>query len=316
MTNPLLPTALLILWATSVLAEPPGQAPGFTGRIEAGAAALSTTDQLFARGDRRIDNLGEEAGRSTAVLPVALFDLRYRSASGTEFYLGTPLETATVRLSLGAAVPLGRLGTLEAAAVASPWAEVWEDPYLVGKNRSATWAPEYGGRAAWTGVGGTGLGLSYTLLRTDVGRDEAGDRLPELRRSGWSHEAELGYRIPLGPRASITPTFGATLADLEGEAEAFRRYEAKLTAQLLRKRYIVNALLSVGRARYREEHPLFDDRRREDTAGAAAIVTVPNLFGSHRLYANLAVSRGLRSAEFDFFDARTSLAAATLGYSL
>jgi hypothetical protein len=306
---------LLILRAAAALADPPGQAPNFSGRIEAGAALVSTTDQLFARGDRRFDSLREEADRSSTVLPVALFDLRYRTASGREFYLGTPLESTTPRLSLGAATPLGRLGTLETSALASPWAELWKDPYLAGARRSATRAPEYGGRAAWTDVAGTGFAVSYTLLRTDVARDEAGERLPALRRTGWTHEAELGWRTPFGPRASLTPAFAATQGDLRGEAEAFRRYEAKLKAQLIQERYVLTALLSAGQTQYRAEHPVFGERRRERTANAAAIVTVPNLLGSPRMFANLVGFYGVRAAEIDFFDARTALAAATLGYS-
>ena len=75
----LLPVALLTLWTSAAAAQSEGPTPAFSGRIEAGAAYVSTTDRLFAQGDRRVGGLDDSADRSGAVLPVALFDLRYRS---------------------------------------------------------------------------------------------------------------------------------------------------------------------------------------------------------------------------------------------
>lgn len=318
MSRPTLLTAALLLPLALAAAEARAAGPGasFSARIEAGAACVNTDDQLFARGDRGTDDLSGANDRTGTVLPAALFDLRYRAASGTEFYLGTPLETTTVRLTLGVGHSLGRLGTLELAALADPWAQVWDDPYRTVAHRHPTRAPEYGGKLGWQGIAGTGLGLTYTGLRTDVADDDAGDRDRALRRSGWTHEIETGYRLPLGPGRSLTPSFAWTEGGLDGGAEAYRTAEAKLAAQCARPTYVVNAFLGAAATRYREEHPDFAKRRREVSAGGGAVLTLLNLFGQTRLYTNLIASYGVRDANLGFFDARTAVAVATLGYAL
>ncbi len=316
MHRPNLLTAALLLPLALAAAEARADGAPFSARIEAGAAYVHTDDQLFARGDRGTDDLSGANDRTGTVLPAALFDLRYRATSGTEFYLGTPLETTTVRLALGAAQPLGRLGTLELAALADPWAEVWDDPYRTAADRGPTRAPEVGGKLGWQGIAGTGLGVAYTALRTDVADDDAGARDPALRRSGWTHEAEAAYRLPLGPGRSLTPSVAWTEGELQGGAEAFRTAEVKLAAQCARPTHIVTAFLGAGTTRYRDAHPDFAKRRHEATAGGGAVLTLLNLFGQPRLYTNLIASYGVRQANLDFFDARTAVAVATLGYAL
>ncbi len=313
----LLPVALLALWTSAAAAQPEGAAPAFSGRIEAGAAYINTTDPLFARGDRTADDLDGPADASGAVLPVALFDLRYRSeASGTEVFLGTPLETSTVRLTLGVGRSWQGVGTVTAAALADPWAEVWKDPYRVGAERDATGAPEYGGRVGWEGIAGTGAGISYTGMHTRVDDDAAGERLEALRRSGWTHEIELGYQVPLLPGLLLTPSVATAVGDLDGTAEAFRRYEGKLSVLLARERFMAHVFLATGCTRYREEHPDFGERRHDGSLGGGAMVTVPRLFGVPSLFADLVASYGVRDSNLGFFDARTTVAAVALGYAL
>jgi len=314
----LLTAALLVPLALTLAAESRAEGPSpFSARIEAGAAFVHTDDQLFARGERQTGNLAGANDRTGTVLPAALFDLRYRSeASGMEVYLGTPLESTTVRLTLGAAQPLGWFGTLELAALADPWAEIWDEPYRTGADRDATRAPEVGGKLGWQGIAGTGLGVTYTGLRTDVADDEAGKRDTALRRSGWTHEIETGYRLPLGPGRSLTPSVAWTAGDLDGGAEAFRTAEIKLAVQCARPTHVVNAFLGAGTTRHQDAHPDFAKRRHEATAGGGAVLTLLNLFGQPHLYANLVASYGVRQANLDFFDARTAVGVVTLGYSL
>ena len=313
----LIPVALLAFCTGAAWAQSEGSAPAFSGRIEAGAAYVNTTDQLFAQGDRRVGDLDDSADRSGAVLPVALFDLRYRpGASGTEVYLGTPLENGSMRLTLGVGQSWEGVGTFHVAALANPWAEVWKDPYLTDAKRDATWAREYGGRLGWEGIAGSGAGISYTGLNTDVTDDEAGGRSAALRRSGWTHEGELGYRVPLLPGAFLTPSVAAAIGNLDGDAEAFHRYEGKLSAQLARELFMVNVFLNSSYTRYREEHPEFGKRRHDATLGGGAMVTVPNLFGVPSLFADVVASYGVRDSNLGFFAASTALGAVTLGYAL
>jgi len=315
--RPLLPLTILALCTSSALAQPEAAARAFSGRVEAGAVFISSTDQLFAHGERQIDDLDGSADRSGAVLPVALFDLRYRSeASGTEVFLGTPLEKDAVRLTLGVGHTWEGVGTLELAAIANPWAQVWDDPYRVGGERDAVWSREYGGRLGCQGIAGTGTEIAYTALHTDVDHDEAGDRFGVLRRSGWTHQLELGYGVPVLPGVLITPSIAALFGDLRGDAEAYRGYEGKVSALLVRERAMVKLFASAGHTRYRGEHPLFVERRRETSFGGGAMVTFPGLFGMPHLFADVVAGYGVRDSNLGFFDANTTMGAVARGYQV
>lgn len=317
MTRTLLSVAIVGLCTAASAAQSEEAARAFSGRVEAGAAFISTTDQLFARGERRVDDLADSADRSGTVLPVVLFDLRYRSkASGTEVFLGTPLEKDTVRLTLGVGHTWEGVGTVELAAIANPWGQVWDDPYRVGEKRNAVWSREYGGQLGWSGIAGTGAEIAYTVLHTDVDHDAAGDRFEVLRRDGWTHRVELGYRVPVLPGLFLTPSVAAVVGDLRGDAEAFRGYEGKLSAMLVRERAVVRLFAGAGHTRYREEHPLFGERRRETTLGGGAMVRVPRLFGVSSLFADVVAGYGVRDSNLGFFDANTAMAAVALGYEL
>jgi len=310
--------ALLTLWVAAASAQSEVAAPAFSGRIEAGAAYVSTTDQLFAQGERRAGGLDDSADRSGAVLPMVLFDLRYRSeATGTEMFLGTPIEgNNRVGLTLGLGHPLEGVGTVELAAIASPWSEVWKDPYLTGVARDRTWSHEFGGRLGLQGIGGSGAGLSYTAINTRVTDDAAGERFASLRRSGWTHEVEAGYQIPLRPGVFLVPSLSAAIGDLDGAAEAYRSYEGGLAAQVVREQAIVNLFVSAGRTRYGAEHPDFGERRHDSTFGGGAMATLPGLFGVPNLFADVVVGYEVRDSDLGFFDAHTAVGAVALGYSL
>lgn len=318
MRRTLLLLALVIVTVDNACAQPTDRtASSFSARVEAGAAFASTTDQLFAHGDRRIDNLESSADRSGAVLPLLLFDLRYRGRTeGPEVFLGTPLDTDTLGLTLGLGQSWEGVGTLEVAGIANPWSEVWDDPYRTTGKRDATWARQYGGRVRWSSITGSGAEVTYTGLYTRVADDAAGERFEQLRRSGWSHELALGYRIPLAPGAFLVPSVTGVLGDFRGDAESYTGVQGGLSALWLRESLVVNVSLEAGCLRYLEDHPLFEERREDVNFGATAVVTLPGLFGMPRLFADFVAAYGARDSNLGFFDAETVLGAVALGYSL
>ena len=66
---------------------------GFSGRIQAGAGYVTSTDQLKKDADKRLDGLNTNADRFDSGIPLVLLDLRYTFASGRQLYFGTPMES-------------------------------------------------------------------------------------------------------------------------------------------------------------------------------------------------------------------------------
>ena len=69
------------------------ESQGFSGRIQAGAGYVTSTDQLKKDADKRLDGLNTNADRFDRGIPLVLLDLRYTFASGRQLYFGTPMES-------------------------------------------------------------------------------------------------------------------------------------------------------------------------------------------------------------------------------
>ena len=186
---------------------------GFSGRIQAGAGYVTSTDQLNTDADKGLDGLGANADRFDSMIPLVLFDVRYTFASGRQIYFGTPIEAGGAPgLSLGAVLPFKDRGKLDISVFGKPFEDVWKDPYLVGDRRADTDKTTYGTKLALSDILGTPTEASYALAHADVDDDEIGERFGSLERDGWLHEAQVGYAFRLSRGMSqlqiLTGRFG------------------------------------------------------------------------------------------------------------
>ena len=100
--------------------DPGAESRGFSGRVQAGAGYVTSTDQLDTDADKRLDGLSANADRFDSVIPLALFDLRYTFASGRQGYVSTPMESGgPPGLSLGVSRTSSPISPVAASASCS-----------------------------------------------------------------------------------------------------------------------------------------------------------------------------------------------------
>ena len=307
----------------AIVFSPPGdcargseqESLGFSGRFQAGAGYVTSTDQLKKDADKRLDGLSANADRFDRGIPLVLLDLRYTFASGRQLYFGTPIESGgPPGLSLGAVMPVKDAGKLDISVFAKPFEKVWQDPYLVGGRREDTDKTTYGAKLAYSDILGTPAKVSYSLANEDVDEDAIGERFATLERDGWLHEAQIEYAIPVGRGTSFVPGFEFSLGDLDGDANSYKGYEVKLGLRKFSSGYMFNLYAGIGRNDYDKTHPVFEKNRKDINYSAFAVFTISDLLGRKPLFSSLIAGYGHRDSNIGFLDADTFLGGLTIGY--
>lgn len=309
---------LSFFFISSSFAGPKGEKPaGFSARFAAGAGYMASTDQLKPNdGNKRVKDLDDNANWFDQVIPLAIFDLRYTFAeSGRQVYFGTPFRTeGTPGLTLGAVFPFDDGGNIDIGAYVKPFGQVWEDPYIVDKDRHETDERIYGMKIDYAAIRGTGFETGYTLARIDIDDDEIGDRFDDLERDGWVHKIRLGYAFQLGRGLVLVPSGGFAVGDLDGDANRYLGYQFKVGLRRFTFDYLLNLTAGVDYQNYDDDHPIFDKDREDVTFSVFGMFTRPNLFGYASLFANLMAGYRSRNSNIDFLEANTVISGLMIGY--
>ncbi|MBE0585567.1 MAG: DUF2860 family protein, partial [Desulfofustis sp.] len=175
----------------------------FKGGIGVGVMAINRSDNLDPDGsDASIDSLDQAADSELTIIPLVAPFMTYDVGSTggliMKFFIKPPIEEAGgMVVNLGGAYFLKTGGSIELNALAAPFEEVWENPYLVGERRSTTDNPRYGLHLAWKEVNGSGLSVHGVYLLDEVDTDRIGRLEPELARDGTIYALAVDYKIPL-----------------------------------------------------------------------------------------------------------------------
>ncbi len=308
--------ALFFSCAAAVADGPAEKSNGFSGRVSAGAGYMTSTDQLKTTDEnRRIDSLSGDAQRYDRFIPMALFNLRYTFAeSGRRVYFGTaPEASGRPRLSLGFVQPFSDGSRLDLSVFTQLFSEVWRDPYLTDVRRKETRQYRYGARIAYRQMLGSKFNLSYAFSRVDVNVDDIGDRFSELKRDGYFHRAILEYDLRLGQTLSLRPDFELSVADIDGQANAYTGYRFGLGLRKFSKSYQLMLKAAVGRNDYDDEHPIFSKTRDDTNYSVFGTFTRPNLFGIDYLSGTLIAGYRFRDSNINFLNAQTLFSGAMIG---
>jgi hypothetical protein len=308
--------AFLISWASAFAAGPAEKSEGFSGRISAGAGYMTSTDQLKTTDEnKRIDSVSGDANWYDKFIPLALFNLRYTFAeSGRQIYFGTPAElSGPPGLSLGFVQPFSDGSRLDISVFARLFSEVWRDPYLTDTNRKETREHNYGTRFAYEEILGSDFKLAYAFSRVDVNVDDIGDRFNDLERDGYIHKAEVEYDFRLGQTMSLTPGFVLSIADIDGEANAYTGYRLGLGWRKFSKNYQLMLKAAIGWDDYDDRHPVFRKTRNDTHYSVFGMLTRSDLFGIDYLFATLTAGYRYRDSNIGFLNAQTFLSGAMIG---
>ncbi len=293
------------------------ESAGLSLRLSAGAGYISSKDQLRTNdGNKKVRDLDDNANRYDAVIPLVNFDLRYTFAgSGRQLYLGTPMgDEGPPGLTLGGVWPFEDGGEIDAGVFVMPFGEVWEDPYLVDRNRDETEKDVYGAKVDYRGILGTGFEAGYRFSRIDIDDDDIGQRFDDLERDGWVHALQLGHAFQLGEGLELVPAAGFSLGDIDGDANRYREYRFKLGLRRYRAGNLLNLSVGMGYRDYDEDHPIFDKNRNDTLYKAFGMYTRSNLLGHRPLFFSVLAGYSHRRSNIDFLEDDTFMSGLLLGY--
>ncbi len=291
----------------------PRQELGFSASIALGGIWIHTDSQLM------VDDHNEDANLNAndafdIYWPLVSLDLKYTTDSGTQFYLGTPMEEAELAFKIGAGQELGRIGRMDLYISPGFLGEVWQDPYITSGNRKATDKFDWTVGIEWDRIGDTGAKLAYAVKSIGIDNDVIGDRIDTLKRDGNIHTIQSEYAVKLGQGLILSPGLTYARANMDGVANRYDGYGANVSLKRFSSRYFFLATLSYNRNQYDETHPIFNKTREETAWGGFALLTWFNPFGLDNWFASGGLGYFRSEANIDFFDATTTISLMSVGY--
>jgi len=306
--NRLIALAMVFLIAVTVQAAPVKD--GFSGYFDIGMLGLSSNDALSVHDDNEdIDSINENPDSFGAVLPIALFDLKYKK-NNLIYHTGTPVESGKSDLSFGVTFLKGEQ-EFDLSLIIKPMEKVWEDPYI--SDRESTADRSAGLRFSYKGILGTPHYVEMTAVGHKIEDDKIGERYSEMERDGITYNFESGYE-KLVDQGMLTPFVTFELDNRDGDAQSSKsgglgvKYARQLSTGLL----LMN--ISASYQAYDEENSVFDKTRRDVHARAFAMYKHTNPFGWKKKHISFLAGTKHRMSNIDFYDAGSYFGGVTFGF--
>ncbi len=288
----------------------------FSAFVDIGAIYINSTSSENTDGKKKIKDNMKEGETSSYVLPLPLFDFRYTFANtGTQLFLGTPLDSANLGLTLGVVQPTESLGRITGSIVTSFGEKVWKNPYEENVNRSSTGVDRITVTIEVEQIAGTGFNATVSNKTMEITDDEIGELFSDLKRDGTVKSAEFSYNIGLDQTSMVTPGIMVAKGDIEGRSNSYDESGISFSYKKFNPKYILMLKAYFGTSSYDKAHPIYNKTRNEQSAGCMVFVNLNNLFDVESLYAKIITGAALTDSNIDFFDNKTILTGATIGYS-
>ncbi len=320
----------LAMSASAMDAIPPEA--GFSGFLALGAAGGQVESNFLAEVlsiDLSNDDIYtyDSPDNTDIIIPSFNYNLGYTFADKkTRVYLGTAVEDSldfSTNTVLAVRHDFDSLGGIELAGLAPGVAkvEVWENPYLLGQNRSSTERTTSGGRLTWDKMFGTGLEFIANVRKVELDHERSGQGLgltqaqeKLLDREGDLTRIELGYTFNFGgDNITVRPSAAYIDNDLDGDAMAQDGYELGVSFA-----YDAGKYVWLNRAAYQsldgdKVNPIFNQTNDADVYVLASEVRVPDPFGWENWYTTVGVQWAENQADIDFNKSSIALFSAHIG---
>lgn len=287
---------------------------------------------------KRIDNLGSPSSES-AIYPILLGVVRYTlDDKKTEIFVDNVTDDfPAMQTSAGLGIrhdfeDVGIVG-LRLFKSSTP-TKVWEDPFLLGQNRTST-DQTFGGIAIkWERVMGSNFEIEIQARKVELDTDNNAQSLVNaglagtstgyngsyyitqseqqlLKRSGNMSSAKLLYIYPLNANNFLIPTLKLTSNNSDGNARDYINSEIGITHFYGSQRWSVGTSIQVSSSTYSKENPIFQKKQDTNYLSAGVDVTYKNIFGLDHWSLNGTAYVSSGNSNIDFYD--SSLWATSLG---
>lgn len=304
----LLTCSLLFSGALVSAQETTEESSSFSGTIGLGALIINSGNNLNPKGSKeRLDNLQSGAERETTVIPPILVNAVWDvgEADGMKLYLSTdpPIdEVGGFTIDVGGSYRLPEVGIIDGSVFVSPFAKVYENPYVVGVDRVETDTTKFGAQIGLNRIMGSGLRVNFVYLNNDVDDDIIGSLEPSLARDGDVYALNMNYSFYPADNLEIRPRAGIRFGDYDGQANSYTTYKFDLEARYTINKVMIVPRVSYSHSDYDEEHPIFDQTRENDGYGISLMTTYMAPFNFKNWSTTALVSLSKGDSNIDFFD--------------
>jgi hypothetical protein len=314
--------------------DPMPKEAGFSGFLALGAAGGSVESNFLAQ-ILSIDLSNEDIysydspDQTDIIIPSFNYNLGYTfSNKKTRIYAGTAVEDSldfSSNTVLAVRHDFDSLGNIELAGLAPGVAEleVWENPYLLGQDRSSTERTTSGGRLTWDKIFGSGFEFIANARKVDIDDERSGQNLGLtsyeqglLDREGDVSRYELGYTAMVSDgKLAVRPSVAYIDRDLDGKAMAQDGYELGISLV-----YDAGDYTWLNRVIYQDldgdqENPIFNKTNNAEVYALASELRIPHPFGWDKWFTTVGFQWADNQADIDFNKSTVTMFAARVGRS-
>lgn len=279
------------------------------GRISAGFMVINSSDNLVPdSSEEYLDSLNSGAEKKSSYLPVILgkatWDVGEKEGVKLFFDTDSPIDKAgSFVFNLGGSFSSPGSTIYLISAFASPFGEVWKNPYLTGARREETDTTKYGVKLAVNRIMGSGFRINFVYLHDDVDDDEIGTLIPDMARDGAVYAVTGNYSYYHSKSLEIRPQLSLRLGEYDGESNSFMKYKTSLEARYMEGRFLVAPEVFYSYTDYEEVDRIFDTSREDESYGITlkANYMAPFGFEKYSIMVLTGYSRG--ESNIDFYDA-------------
>jgi len=312
-----------LLFGSNALAET--EEKGWNASVGLIVGGVSGEGQLDAYGGKKlIESLDEKPARYNYDFLFPEIQLGYTFQNNITLYAdGDLLDGGGIGISylladktrLSLSVPLF-LGT---------GGEVWQDPYLTGKNREKTDAIlDTAIDFSIDNILGSFASINYAYQDLSIKSDRAGKSLntrlnskeiKQLQRGSQSHIIAVSLP-PLTLSDGLYVIGGASYSrtNAEGKANSFTAHSIELMLAYQNKNFEIFGQISGGEAKYHAVNPVFSTKRKGDFSTIAAGVTYGKPFGWSNSSLELMIASERNNSNINFYDTRDDLLTTSFNY--
>ena len=303
---------LIIFFFVNAHAGEP-EAAGFSGRIMVGGAFTTgkpSPDNASADENRRITSLSQSPKNLTETTPVGTGELNYTFAStGTTVSLGTGSGLGAFIISQSTA----ETGTFS-LGLNYMKDEVWQDPFIIGANRTETDRRTKGLALSWDNILNSGFNVSYAFDDVDIENDVAGKRNQNLKRDGKRHTIRGGSLLFATDISELSAGLRYERSDMTGKNFSYDGYGIELTHVLRGEGWDLGTALSVSYHDYDGIHPEFNRAREDRILSLGSSFTLHEPFKLKHYFITLFGSATLNDSTIGFYDESSLTGGLGIGY--
>ena len=301
------------------------QTPGWHGYFAVLAGFSKVQSQFNTQKHEITDSLYNNGDSKSSSVLAPTGQLRYVLEDTTkELYMGTGKEDISrgsyhfemgyqQQLDSGTRFNFGIIPNLIAA-------ETWSDPFISGTERDTTQSNLHAIRLKADHINNSPFSFAAIYGRKTIDEEQSGEQLLTkneqelIKRDTTLSSVETSYKWTLKRNHYLTSRIKFNQSQADGEAMSYNGYGVEFNYIHILPRALLSLSWSYKQNKYQENHPVYDDKRKETRSGLVAIFEYKRPFNWQQWSSVFMISNHQTNSNIDFYDKKSALFATGLKY--